>query len=677
LEFLAREVETSPLLILGTYRDVEVSRRHPLSETLGTLIREQRFLRMQLSGLAEQEVGKLFQMHAGVSPSQGLVQTIHRRTEGNPLFVTEVVRALHRRESESDYESTLSLPEGVRDAIGRRLNRLSQECNQVLTTASVIGREFNFSVLQALNGDLTEESLLNLVDEASAAHVIEELSGGIERYSFTHALVQQTLLEELSARRRVRMHARIGEALEEVYGNTGEAHASELAYHFAEAEPVLGIEKLVRYSLLAGEQAMVAFAWEEALEHFQRGLDAKEGQSTDSEIAALLFGLGRAQLAALQRYDAPEAVSNLRRAFEYYVEAGDIPSAIAVAQHPLSSHTPPGRNTGATQLLGSALALIPANSLTAGELLCYYGSHLGISDGDHQGAQEAFDRALEIARNEEHVGLELRALTGASDVDYFHLRYPESLEKSVKAIAIARYVNDPHSQVSAYHFAARTLIRLGDFIQAQQYAADMLVMAEKLRVRSWLASALWTNATLALQAGDWGAARRYSDRGLAVETYQSLLFNRVLVEFETGDSDQGETYLQKLMEDASHQPLEPTLTRALIALGIPMVAYITGTVRQLEVAESIAEDLVSSPTVGRRVATIARAALGFLAVLEGNVNRAREQYAALKSMRGTILTGNLAGDRLLGLLAQTMGNYDLSTTHFEGALAFCRKSYRS
>ena len=96
-------------------------------------------------------------------------------------------------------------------------------------------------------------------------HLIEEMAGGIDRYSFSHALVQQTLLEELSPSRRVRLHARIGVALEGLYGEEAEAHAAELAYHFAEAEPVLGAEKLVLYSLLAGEQALATYAYEEAL----------------------------------------------------------------------------------------------------------------------------------------------------------------------------------------------------------------------------------------------------------------------------------------------------------------------------------------------------------------------------------------------------------------------------
>ena len=673
LEFLARELGSSPLLVVGTYRDVEVSRRHPLAQTLGELIRETRFLRVQLPGLTPQEVAQLLRTTLGVSPSADLVEAIHRRTEGNPLFVSEVIRVLQRGGQEGDPESNAGIPEGIRDAISRRLGRLSEACSQVMTTASVIGREFDFKVLRALSANITEERLLQLVDEALEAHLIEESPGGMERYQFSHGLVQQTLAEELSTSRRVRLHGRIGEALEELYGDNVEAHASELAYHFCEAEAVLGTGKLVHFSLLAGDRALVAHAWEEALKHFQRGLESKEGQPTDVETAALLFGLGRAQLAAFERHQAPEAVSNLRRAFDYYVQVGDIASAVAVAQYPPNAWT--GYNTGATELLARALALVPADSHTAGNLLCQYGMVIGKVEGDHPGAQQIFNRALEIARREGDVGLEGRILSSAADVDYLHLHYPESLEKSLKGIELFRKVSDPYHQLIAYRFAARTLIRFGELNRAQQYAGEMLTAAERLRDRTSLANALWLNASIALQTGDWTTARDYSDRGLAVSASQPiLLFHRVLVEYESGDFSQGEVYLQQLMDVTRLQAPEPTLPRALSALVIPMAAYITGVKSQLDEAAAVAEAIVGSPSAVRRVATVAKAALGFLAVLRSNAASAREQIVALNSLRGTILTGNLLVDRLLGLLAQTAGNLDQAMAHFEDALAFCRQA---
>jgi predicted ATPase len=204
-----------------------------------------------------------------------------------------------------------------------------------LTIASVIGKEFDFRLLRTLSGEATEEQLLGVIDEALAARLVEALPAGSECYRFSHSLIQQTLAEELSSSRKVRWHARIGKALEGLYRVDREAHAAELAYYFTRAESMLGSEKLVRYSLLAGEGALATYAYEEALAHFQRGLAAKERQPVDAETADLLFGLARAQAATLQWHQLHEAYISLKQAFDCYVELGTIPRALAVAEYPI------------------------------------------------------------------------------------------------------------------------------------------------------------------------------------------------------------------------------------------------------------------------------------------------------------------------------------------------------
>ncbi len=124
--------------------------------------------------------------------------------------------------------------------IGRRLNRLSQRCNEALTVASIVGREFTLAQIRPLVEEVTEDRLFEILEEALASRVIEELPQAVGRYQFTHALIQETLAEELSITRRVRLHARIAETLEGIYGDDAEAHAAELAHHFSQAEAVTG-----------------------------------------------------------------------------------------------------------------------------------------------------------------------------------------------------------------------------------------------------------------------------------------------------------------------------------------------------------------------------------------------------------------------------------------------------
>ena len=181
---------------------------------------------------------------------------------------------------------------------------------------------------------MTADRLLDVLEEALSARVIDEMPNLVGRYQFTHALIQETLAGKLSTTRKVKLHAHIAETLEEAYGEEAEAHSTELARDFAEAQTLLGVDKVVRYSHWAGDQALAAYAYVEALAHFQSALSAKEGQALDAEAASLLFGFGRVQLTILDQPHFLEAMGNLDRAFGYYTGTGDVKRAILVAEHP-------------------------------------------------------------------------------------------------------------------------------------------------------------------------------------------------------------------------------------------------------------------------------------------------------------------------------------------------------
>jgi DNA-binding CsgD family transcriptional regulator len=563
----------------------------------------------------------------------------------------------------------------VREAIGQRLNRLSEQCNQVLATASVIGREFDFKLLSILGAGITEERLLEVIDEALQAHLIEEVPGEIDHYQFSHALVQQTLAEELSTSRRARLHARIGEALETLYGANAEVHAAELAYHFAEASPATGPEKLAHYSSLAGERALSAYAWEDALAHFQRGLAAKEGQPTDAETASLLFGLGRAQAATLDRHQMTEAAASLKCAFDYYAQTGDVARAVAVAEYPI--RTPPGEFGGA-DLIARALTLVPPDSHAAGRLLPRHGRALGLQENDYEGAREAFDRSLAIARRERDIALEMQTLAYAAHVSLHHLHFEASLEQGLMAVELARRTDDVHAELSARHWGATyPLMYLGDGEGARQQAEAMLALAEKLRDRYWLNNSLFVNQLVRHLSGDWSAARAFSDRSMAVSsTYQNALGLRALSEYEAGEFDQGKFYLERFLKVLRLIPPGPHTSYSFAAVVLALVTRITGADDWLDAAAAAAVAVVSSPLATPLVTPQARGGLALLAVHRGDPANAAEQYTALNSARGTMLGGAslVAVDRLLGLLSTTMGKVGQAIAHFEDALAFCRKA---
>ena len=219
LQFVVRELGRARLLIIGTYRDVEVGRRHPLTATLAELTREHGMQRIPLHGLTTAEIARFITLSTGVEPEPALVDAVQRETEGNPFFVSEVVHLLvaeGRLGGRRGMASwSVSIPESVREVVGRRLDRLSSACNDVLAVASVVGRDFTLPVLERV-AELEPEAILDALEEAIRARLIHE-EAVAERYRFTHALVQETLYAELSAGQRLRLHAKVGQALEQVY----------------------------------------------------------------------------------------------------------------------------------------------------------------------------------------------------------------------------------------------------------------------------------------------------------------------------------------------------------------------------------------------------------------------------------------------------------------------------
>jgi len=676
LEFVITEMSGARLMLLGTYRNVELGRRHPLSRTLGALVREANFQRLHLNSFDLDEVGQFVESRASISLEASDLELVYNRTGGNPLFLNELMR-LQAEDGDADAEAwKTGLPEGVRDVIGRRLDRLSEECNEVLSIASMIGPDFGFSQLCTLLEEATGDRLLGLLEEALTARVIEESPDAPGRYRFTHALIQETLSEELSVTGRVRLHARIAEALEVLYGEDAEANAAELAHHFAGAKSVLGTERLVRYSLLAGERALVAFAWEEASAVFQRGLDAKEGQSRDAETAALLFGLGRAQVAALPRHRSYEVVNTMRQAFDYYVATNDIPRALAVAEYPFSTSTLRG-STGITSLLSEAQTLVPPDSLQAARLLARYGDALNSERGDHEGAIRALVQAQVIAQRENDEQLESDTLARAARIHWSNLHPREALENSLSGIELAGRVNDARIDMggSPHWEAFAALAALGDIGGARHHAVALLARAEN-RGGAALVQALHANSALAQLEGDWETAQNFSDQGLTVDQRDArLLNNRAMLEYQLGEFDQGDSRLEQLLESMRLSQPGPVLEYSSVPLVIGMAGQMTGETSRLDVAKAAAETVLSSPFVVPLFAQFARMGLALLAVQQKDIGAAEEQYAALKS-RPSFLTpiDLICPDRVLGRLAHTMGEMDRAVDHFDVAIAFSRNA---
>ncbi len=675
LEFLARELGDSRLLLVGCYRDIELSRQHPLAETLARLAREPVFRRQLLGGLGLEELGQFIEATTGIEVSQELTGTLYAHTEGNPFFMTEVIRLLSESgdlsASHIGTPGTLRIPDGVREVVGQRLNRLSEQCNEILTTASIIGREFSFRLLISLNDTAPEDLVLEAIEEALAAHVIEEASATIGGYQFTHALIRETLSQELSATRRARLHAQVSEALETIYGDNAETHASELAYHFGEAQAVLGTEKLVRYSILAGEQALAAYAYEDALAHFQRALAAKNESisesvpASDSDTAAILFGMGHAQVALNQ---VEEAVSSLSRAFDYYVESEDVSRAITIAQNSHSTLL----IYGLRDVIARAIQIVPPDSIQAGHILANHGYCMGITFGSYDLAQVAFDQALSIARVNNDAALEMRVLANSANIDGFHLLWQSCLDKSTAALELAPGVNDPYPKIRAEQQVYLASLANGDLETARTHAVEIRSAGEKLRDAVWLPRAFYYDIYLFCITGQWSSARQINDQGIALfPTDPILLGQRALLEHQVGDVTLGDDYLRRCL---NHRDAETPTTGVSTSAILARISWITGNEALFEIIQDETQSLLSSSDRPFRF-FLERCNLALKAAQKGDVQLAGELYPAIFQQLGTVaVTNEMAVDRLLGLLSKTMNDFDQAADHFEQAVGFCRNA---
>jgi len=677
LEFVASELVGRRLLIVGTYRDTEVGRQHPLTRTLVELGRIQPVERLRLRGLSAVDASQLVEARVGTKAPADVVQALQAQTGGNPLFLSELARLLVE-EGELDPSAAgasgnrlLRVPEGVRDVIGQRLDRLSDACNRVLKIASAMGEEFRFVQIQPLVENLSDDQLLDALEEALAAKLIDEVPDTVGRYVFSHALVRETLASEVSTARRVRLHARIAQALEQLYADEVEDHATELAYQFAEAESVLGSERVLRYSRLAGEQAIRAHAYDEAIGHFERALASKESRPFDAETAALLFGLARAELGARELYEVGLTLEHLARAFDYYAAAGDIASAVAVAAHPVP---PVWESTNFPEVVARALTLVDDDSLDAGRLLSTLGWFHSVHQRDHSAGEQAFERALAIARKHRDEALERRTLVNAAHADYWHLAWQRCRERGLRAVELAIQANDQRTEMSGREWPARVGAIVGDLADSKAHANAAVAVAKRLRERHELANACMYSSWLYSLEGDWARARELSDRALALEPREPRnLSTRALLELQTGETEKGERYLEQLLDPArvtSWSLLEKFAMAAFLA----MSARVLRTTDRLELAKGTAEAALGAFQMPPFMHLYGRIGLGFVAIEQADPALALAQYNAFEPQRGTaILMAGIAVDRLLGLLAAVQGRAEEARNHFEDALAFTRR----
>ena len=355
LQFAARELRSSPVLILGTYRDSEVRSAPVLHQLLSAIGRHGRLI--ALTGLDEGGVTQLLERTVKDVRLAADSRAVHETTEGNPFFVQEVARLLlAERQLARDVAGTgrLPVPEEVHGLIRRRLRPLPPEAHDVLKRASVLGRHFEIGVLSVIAGRSPDE-LLDILDLGAELAVVE--NRGLGRWRFSHALLREALYDELELPQRAMLHRRAGEAIEEYAGEDLAGRAPQLAYHFFEAARAGDGGRAVQYCSMAAGQAMAAMAFEEAAVLNGRALDALAlSPSVDEGLRyELLMALAQAQHRV---GDFPVARETFQRAVSSARALGS-PELLAEAAIAYTGFTEARIDDTRTTVLEEALAALP------------------------------------------------------------------------------------------------------------------------------------------------------------------------------------------------------------------------------------------------------------------------------------------------------------------------------
>lgn len=303
LRVVARKATAMPLLVVGTYRDTDLDRRHPLAEALPLLRREVEPTRLALHGLPAESVRELLERLADHEVPETFASMLAEQTDGNPFFLREMlihltdVGALRVEEGVwvASADIANAIPEGVREVVGRRLSQLSETAQKLLGVGALFEVAFPLDVAADV-AKIDENEALDAVDEALEAQIVLGTET-FDHYAFSHALFRQTLVGELNPSRQVRAHRAIAEALDKrLTGSPTPDEAAILARHWSLSAAIPGAERGVPAALVLAQDATERYAHRDAVDAWSIALELlPEGDEREVEIR---LGRARAGLAA-------------------------------------------------------------------------------------------------------------------------------------------------------------------------------------------------------------------------------------------------------------------------------------------------------------------------------------------------------------------------------------------
>jgi tetratricopeptide (TPR) repeat protein len=679
LEFVAPRLRTVPIVLLGTYRDLDVVPDHPLYVALAEVSRHSHTERLVLRGLEADALARFVAATAGIVPSASAVETMLRDTGGNPFFVSEVVRLLASRAQlerlTADASGPLGVPPSVREVIGQRLARLSPTGRELLELAATIGVEMPVALLASATGQPAMRVLAAL-EEPLAARLVREVRGDPGRWRFTHALVREVLYQALGPARRAALHHAIGEALERLHGELDGPHLDELAHHFACAAPGGSAERAVAYSARAAARAMERYGFDESARHYERALALVPGTG-QRRRGELLLGHARARKTA---GDPQTAGRSFFEAADLALRLGDADLLAEAALRDglwwaVTSHADDQR---AMALLEEACARLGgADSPLRAAVLAQLGTGMAYAAGQLDRGSELAADAVAMARRLGDPVLLVQCLFQQHQVaehpDGLALRRQIADELDRFAVASARADLDCLVQ----WMRAIDLLEVGDRGGAETHVAACRRLADELRQPLHLWNATRLRVTCLLLEGHTAEAKqgmhdalelgRQALGGLAVDGF---LAQRAELLWQQGRLEETIT----LLETGIRTRREERTLRCGLVLVLAEQGAVARARAQLDVLA--AGGIASWPRGHHWLAQLSW--LGRAAAVVGDRARAAAIYDLLAPYADrTVMIGPSffcqgSVARGLGVLAGALERWDEAMAHFETALAVDR-----
>jgi class 3 adenylate cyclase len=681
LRYLIGSSLPNHLLLLGTYRQHEITKAHPLAETLAALHREAGVTRLPLTGLDDADVMALMESGAGHELTGSFVDLAHalrRETDGNPFFVWQLIS--HLAEGGWLYQddsgqwrargdlADLTLPETVREVVGHRVARLGEDTDRLLSTAAVIGRDFDIDVLGPVAGS-PEPYMVEILDQARAAGLITDIEPG--RYTFAHAVIQHALYEGLGATRRALLHRGVAETLEALYGPGPGPRVGEMARHWFAATRPAELGKALDYARWAGEAALAALAPEEAVRWFSQALDLVDQQPTPNKDfrAELLIGLGSAQRLA----GDPAHRETLLAAAHLADTLGNVELLVRAA---LTNNRGLHSSTGVVDeervaVLKAALAAGSGDSPDRARLLATLGVELTFG-GDWPYRRRLTDEALAMARRLDDPA----TFIGVAGLLYWCMSVPETLDERLALTAEVLALTEEQTDPLVLHFVHRwrlyASLDAADLSDIDAHLPEMVRYGHECRDphNAWVA--IVSQSWRSLLAGDLERSEALAAEAFrfGTETAQPEATAAYVVQlFETLRPQDRLSEIQESLAEAVQQyPGVPSI-RAMLALAY----YEVG-------AGEKAEELLNAEAVDGFAAFFYDAMWLYGLVPYAEVCAARRALGPARTLYGLLAPWHRLLPNIppaanggvvafyLGILATALDHFDDADAHFAEAL---------